>query len=218
MRATVLSRPGRRRGRLSVGLAVSALAAAASTVGLASSAGFAAGAADPQPHAELILNGGFDSYPWIWKCDGSVGSSSIPHDHYVTGYPTGDNNARCTQRVRVLPNSHYQLSATVRGSFAFVGVTGAGGENASTWSSRSDWNNLSVQVDTGPDTTELTVYFHGWYEQPAYDVRRVSFSGPGYPPPPCGEPGSPSPTPTGTDGPGSPSPTPTPTCQRTYIP
>ncbi|MFB8198978.1 hypothetical protein [Kitasatospora purpeofusca] len=216
MRATVLSRPGRRRGRLSVGLAVSALAAAASTVGLASSAGFAAGAADPQPHAELILNGGFDSYPWIWKCDGSVGSSSIPHDHYVTGYPTGDNNARCTQRVRVLPDSHYLLSATVRGSFAFVGVTGAGGENASTWSSRSDWNNLSVQVDTGPDTTELTVYFHGWYEQPTYDVRRVSFSGPGYPPPPCGEPGSPSPTPTGTDGPGSPSPTPT--CQRTYIP
>ncbi|MFD7414445.1 hypothetical protein ACFVZ3_18645 [Kitasatospora purpeofusca] len=216
MRATVRPRPGRRRGRLSVGLALTALAAAASTVGLASSTGFAAGAADPQPHAELILNGGFDSYPWIWKCDGDVRSSSIPHDHYVTGYPTADNNTRCTQRVRVLPNSRYLLYATVRGSFAFVGVTGAGGENASTWSSRSDWNNLSVQVDTGPDTTELTVYFHGWYEQPTYDVRRVSFSGPGYPPPPCGEPDSPSPTPTGTEGPGSPSPTPT--CQRTYIP
>ncbi|WP_435651693.1 hypothetical protein [Kitasatospora purpeofusca] len=195
---------------------MSALTAAAATVGLASGSGFAAGAADPQPHANLILNGGFDSYPWIWKCDGSVWSSSIPHNHYVTGHPTADNNARCTQRVRVLPNSTYLLYATVRGPFAFVGVTGAGGENASTWSSLSDWNNLSVQVDTGPDTTELTVYFHGWYEQPTYDVRRVSFSGPGYPPPPCGYPDGPSPTPTGTDGPGSPSPTPT--CQRTYIP
>ncbi|MFJ4093914.1 hypothetical protein ACIPYS_20240 [Kitasatospora sp. NPDC089913] len=200
MRALVQNRL-RRRGGLFVGLVVGALTAAAAAVGLASGAGFAAGAADPLPNVDLVLNGGFDSYPWIWKCDGDVRGSSIPHDHYVTGYPSADNNARCSQRVRVLPNSGYLLNATVRGPFAFVGATGAGGENASTWSSGSGWNNLSVQVRTGPDTTELTVYFHGWYEQAAYDVRRVSFSGPGYPPHPCGEPGGPSPT-----------------CWRTYIP
>lgn len=210
MRAIVHHRPGRGRGRggPSVGLAVAALVAAASGVG------FAAGAADPLPRVELVLNGAFDSYPWIWTCDGDVRRSSIPHDHYVSGYPTADSTARCSQRVRVLPDSSYLLSATVRGPFAFVGVTGAAGENASTWSGQGGWNDLSVRVGTGPGTTELTVYFHGWYEQASYDVRRVSFTGPGYEPRPCGDPSSPAPTVTG--GPGS--ATPSPTCSRTYIP
>ncbi|MFB7470156.1 carbohydrate binding domain-containing protein [Kitasatospora sp. NPDC056184] len=214
MRALPHSRParparGRRPGGLSVGLAVAGLVAtAASTVGLAASA------AEPLPYVNLVLNGNFDSYPWIWACDANVRSSSIPHNHYVTGLPTADNNARCSQRVRVLPNSTYTLYATVRGPFAFAGVSGAAGENASTWSSQGDWNNLSVNVTTGPDTTELTVYFHGWYEQAAFDVRSVSFIGPGYEPHPCGDQATPSPT--ATDGPAS--PTPSPTCRRTYIP
>ncbi|MER5352304.1 hypothetical protein ABT093_18490 [Kitasatospora sp. NPDC002551] len=211
MRAPIHPRPTRRRGRggPSAALAVAALtAAAASTVGMATSA------AEPLPYVNLILNGGFDSYPWIWSCEGNVWPSSIPHDHYVSGRPTAESNARCSQRVRVLPNSSYLLHATVRGPFAFVGVSGAGGENASTWSSQTSWNSLSVPVTTGPDTTELTVYFHGWYEQTAYDVRWVSFTGPGYQPHPCGE--SATPSPTATDGPAS--PTPSPSCQRTYIP
>ncbi|WP_380282782.1 hypothetical protein [Kitasatospora purpeofusca] len=211
MRAPAHPRPTRRRGPngLSVGLAVAALtAAAASTVGLAASA------AEPLPNVNLILNGAFDSYPWIWTCDSNVRSSSIPHDHYVSGRPTAESNARCSQRVRVLPNSSYLLYATVRGPFAFVGVSGPAGESASTWSSESSWNTLTTRVTTGPDTTELTVYFHGWYEQASYDVRWVSFTGPGYEPHPCGEPTSPSPT--ATDGPAS--PTPSATCWRTYIP
>ncbi|MFE6866680.1 hypothetical protein ACFVFS_08995 [Kitasatospora sp. NPDC057692] len=205
------SRParGRRPGGLPVGLTVAALSAAAvSTAGLAASA-----TAEPLPRVNLIVNGNFDSYPWIWACDGHVGTSGIPHVHYMTGFPTADNTAGCSQRVRVLPNSAYTLSATVRGPFAFAGVSGAKGENASTWSSESDWNNLSVNVTTGPDTTELTVYFHGWYEQAAFDVRSVSFIGPGYEPSPCGETSAPSPTASGPQ-----SPTPSPSCQRTYIP
>ncbi|MFE7562731.1 carbohydrate binding domain-containing protein [Kitasatospora sp. NPDC057500] len=210
MRAPAPPRPARRnrRGRLPVGLTVAALTAAASAVGLAGSS------ANPLPRVDLILNGAFDSYPWIWSCESNVSASSIPHDHYVTGHPTADSNARCSQRVRVQPNSTYTLSTTVRGPYAFVGVSGAAGENASTWSGRSSWNDLSVQVTTGPDTTQLTVYFHGWYEQAAYDVRRVSFIGPGYQPSPCGEPDSPSPTATGSSA----TPSPTPTCWRTYIP
>ncbi len=210
MRASTHPRPARRRGRdgLTVGLAVAALTAAASTVGLAATA------ADPLPRVELIVNGAFDSYPWIWTCEANVRSSSIPHDHYVSGRPTADSTARCAQRVHVRPNSAYTLSATVRGPFAFVGVTGATGENASTWSGLDSWNDLSVRLTTGPDTTELTVYFHGWYEQAPYDVRRVSFVGPGFEPRPCGDQETPSPT--ATDGPASPSPTST--CGRTYIP
>ncbi|MFF8770729.1 hypothetical protein [Kitasatospora sp. NPDC015120] len=132
--------------------------------------------------------------------------------HPRPGRPTAGSNARCSQRVRVQPSSSYTLSATVRGPFAFAGVSGAAGENASTWSGQSEWNDLSVQVTTGPDTSELTVYFHGWYGQAAYDVRRVSLVGPGLEPSPCGEPASP----TATGGPSSPAPSPT--CRRTYIP
>ncbi|GAA1401777.1 hypothetical protein GCM10009639_44540 [Kitasatospora putterlickiae] len=210
MRAPARSRPARRsrRDRPPVGLAVAALTAAASTVGLATTS------ADPLPSVDLIVNGAFDSFPWIWTCDSNVLPSHIPHDHYVTGFPTAESNARCSQRVRVRPNSTYTLNATVRGPYAFVGVTGEAGENASAWSGRSSWNSLSLQVTTGPDTTRLTVHFHGWYEQPAYDMGRISFIGPGYQPSPCGEPDSPSPTATG----GSATPSPSPTCQRTYIP
>ncbi|MFJ9693943.1 hypothetical protein [Kitasatospora sp. NPDC101183] len=204
MRAPAPPRPTRRRLRrdgLTVGLAAAGLALAATTTGLA------AAAPDPVPFADLVLNGGFDSYPWIWACDANVSPSSIPHDHYVTGHPGEDGTAGCRQTVKVLPNSTYTLDATVRGPFAFTGVTGAGGENASTWSSGTTWHNQSVQVTTGPRTTELTVYFHGWYEQAAYDVHRVSFIGPGFEPSPCGE------TATATA-----SPSPSPSCQRTYIP
>ncbi|MEV6978999.1 hypothetical protein [Kitasatospora sp. NPDC093806] len=210
MRAPAPPRPARRRAGLSVGLAVAALTAAASTVGLAA----ATTSADPLPRVELIVNGAFDSYPWIWRCE-NVRSSGVPHVHYMTGVPTADSTAGCAQRVRVRPNSRYTLTASVRGPFAFVGVSGSGGENASTWSSGQDWNDLSVQVTTGPDTELLTVYFHGWYEQSPYDVRRMSFVGPGFEPNPCTEPDSPTPTPTAT-APTSPSPSST--CYRTYIP
>ncbi|MER7708119.1 hypothetical protein ABTX81_35175 [Kitasatospora sp. NPDC097605] len=210
MRAPARPRPVHRsrRSRLPVGLAVAALTAAASTVGLAATA------ANPLPRVDLIVNGAFDSFPWVWNCEPNVWPSSIPHDHYVHGLPTADSNAKCSQRVRVEPNSSYTLYATVRGSFAFVGVTGTAGESAYTWSSQSGWNSLSLQVTTGPDTTDLTVYFHGWYEQAFYDVGRVSFIGPGYEPSPCGEPSTRPPSPTGGNG----TPSPTPSCRRTYIP
>ncbi|KQV14522.1 MULTISPECIES: hypothetical protein [unclassified Kitasatospora] len=99
------------------------------------------------------------------------------------------------------------LAASVRGPYVFAGVSGTGTESVATWSNQGDWNDLTVQVTTGADTTELTVYFHGWYEQAPYSVRWVSLSGPGVPPSPCGEPGPP---------PASPSPTPS--CSRTYGP
>ena len=105
----------------------------------------------------------------------------------------------------------------MRGPYVFVGTrtgTGTGTGNAATWSDTSDWNDLSVQVVTGADTTELTVYFHGWYGQGPDDVRWMSFTGPGVAPSPCGEPGTASQT--ASAGPVSPSPAPS--CSRTYRP
>ncbi|MGW4895252.1 carbohydrate binding domain-containing protein [Kitasatospora sp. NPDC004240] len=205
MRAPTRStRPTRRRGRrgLPLGLAAAVLALTGSTLGLAATSATAA-----LPDVELIVNGGFNSYPWIWNCEPNTSRSHIPHEHYMSGRPTADSYAGCTQKVRVLPNSTYTLSASVRGPYAFVGVTGTGAESVATWSNQTDWNGLTLKVTTGPDTTQLTVYFHGWYEQGPYDVRWMSFNGPGVPPSPCGEPSS-----------GSAPPSATPSCMRTYIP
>ncbi|MFE2726145.1 carbohydrate binding domain-containing protein [Kitasatospora sp. NPDC059327] len=212
MRApTPQPRPARRPRRhgglgLPVGLAT-ALAFAAATVGLASSAA-------ALPDVELIVNGRFDSYPWIWGCESTTSRSTVPHEHYMTGRPTAESYAGCTQRVRVQPNSSYTLSASVRGPYVFVGVTGTVTGTAATWSHTSDWNDLSVRITTGPATTDLTVYVHGWYGQDPYSVRTVSFTGPGIPPSPCG--GSDTAVPTTTGG--STLPGPTPSCSRTYIP
>ncbi|MFJ9948214.1 carbohydrate binding domain-containing protein [Kitasatospora sp. NPDC091207] len=209
MRApTHQARPARRHGRigLSAGLAA-ALAFVGITAGLAASA-------SALPDVELIVNGRFDSYPWIWDCDSNTSRSTVPHEHYLTGRPTAESYAGCTQKVRVQPNSSYTLSASVRGPYAFVGATGTLTGTTATWSNTSDWNTLSAQITTGPGATYLTVFFHGWYEQAAYSVRTVSLTGPGIPPSPCGEPDTDAPTTTG----GPTLPVPTPSCSRTYIP
>ncbi|MEE1822189.1 hypothetical protein PUR61_08270 [Streptomyces sp. BE20] len=199
--------PTRRTGRVGLFLGLAAaLALGGSTLAPAASA------ASPLPNVELIVNGRFDSYPWIWDCEANASRSTVPHQHHITGRPTATSYAGCTQKVRVQPDSRYTLNASVRGSYAFVGASGAGGESAATWSNESEWNTLTVEVATGPDTTELTVYFHGWYEQAPFSVRGVSFVGPGIPPSPCGEPDPQ----TASPGPGSPSPSPS--CSRTYIP
>ncbi|MEW1909079.1 hypothetical protein AB0442_11530 [Kitasatospora sp. NPDC085895] len=112
------------------------------------------------------------------------------------------------------PNSDYTLTASVRGPYVFVGASGTGTETVATWSDQSDWNGLSVRVTTGADTTELTVSVHGWYGQGPYDVRWMSFTGPGVAPDPCGGSGTVPQTPSG--GPASPSPSPG--CMRTYLP
>ncbi|RKE23075.1 carbohydrate binding domain-containing protein [Streptomyces sp. TLI_171] len=199
------TRPTRHRTReaLPLGLAAGTLAlAAAATLALSGTA-----AAD-LPNVQLLVNGGFDSVPWIWDCS-HASRSSVPHEHWTEGTPTADDYAGCTQQVQVQPNSTYTLSAEVRGPYAFVGArgTGTGSGEVATWSSQSDWNTLSTTVTTGPGTTSLTVYFHGWYEQAPYRIRSISFYGPGVPPGPCGSAGA------TTAG----SPSPTASCTRTPI-
>ncbi|MFJ5230979.1 hypothetical protein ACIQBJ_13920 [Kitasatospora sp. NPDC088391] len=199
---------------LALGLGALALAATA-TLGLGGSA-----AAGPQ-NVELLVNGVFDSVPWIWDCQ-HAWPANVPHEHWMEGRPTDEDTAGCTQRAAVLPNSTYTLRATVRGPFAFVGVrgTGTGTGEVATWSSGADWNDLSTTVTTGPDTTSVTVYFHGWYGQDPYRVRWISLVGPGVPPNPCGPATGTATGPAGgtaTAGGGSPTPTPSSSCVRTPI-
>jgi chitinase len=82
--------------------------------------------------------------------------------------------------VTVRPDQQYTLTAQVRGAYVFLGATGTGTTDVQTWSrSASDWTALGTTFRTGPDTTRVTLYTHGWYGTGAYHVDDVSLAGPG---------------------------------------
>jgi hypothetical protein len=89
------------------------------------------------------------------------------------------DNSRCAQTVAVRPNSTYTLSAWVRGGYAYLGVTGTGTTDVSTWTpDAAAWKQLSTTFTTGSSTSSVTIYTHGWYGQPAYYADDVSVHGP----------------------------------------
>ncbi|WP_030760337.1 MULTISPECIES: carbohydrate binding domain-containing protein [unclassified Streptomyces] len=183
------------------GLGVAALVGA----GLAVTGSVTAGAAT----AESVANSGFENGLSDWTCSGGAGTTVTSPVHSggsaLKATPTGLDHARCAQTVSVRPNSAYTLSAYVQGSYVYLGATGTGLTGApSTWTPNSpSYGRLSVDFTTGPTTTSVTVYLHGWYGQPAYYADDVSLAGPGGT--------DPSPTPTPTPTPTTPTPTPTPT-------
>ncbi len=93
--------------------------------------------------------------------------------------PAGQDNARCSQTVAVRPNSTYRLTGWVQGGYAYLGVTGTGTTDVSTWTpDSSTWKQLSTSFSTGANTTSVTVYTHGWYGQQPYYVDDLSVLGP----------------------------------------
>jgi chitinase len=79
----------------------------------------------------------------------------------------------------VKPNSTYTLSAWVQGGYTYLGATGTGTTDVSTWTPDSAaWKQLSTMFSTGASTTSVTVYLHGWYGQTAYLADDVSVHGP----------------------------------------
>ncbi len=132
----------------------------------------------------VARNGGFESGLANWSCSGGSGTS-VSSPVYagagaLKGTPAGSDNARCSQTVTVKPNSTYTLSTQVQGSYVYLGATGTGTQDVSTWTpgSGSGWQKLSTTFTTGPGTTQVTVYTHGWYGQPAYVVDEFSVFGP----------------------------------------
>ncbi|MFV2120159.1 chitinase [Streptomyces sp. Act-28] len=131
----------------------------------------------------VARNAGFESGLADWTC--SAGSGTTVASPVRTGSaalratPAGQDNARCSQTVRVRPDSAYRLSAWVRGGYAYLGATGTGTTDVSTWSpGSSGWQQLTTGFTTGPGTTSVTVHTHGWYGQAAYHVDDVSVFGP----------------------------------------
>ncbi|MFE9019943.1 chitinase [Streptomyces sp. NPDC007808] len=128
-------------------------------------------------------NAGFESGLSNWTCSANSGTTVSSPVHGGTAAlratPAGQDNARCSQAVAVRPNSTYTLSAWVQGGYTYLGVTGTGTTDVSTWTPDSAaWKQLSTNFTTGPATTSVTVYTHGWYGQAAYHADDVSVFGP----------------------------------------
>ncbi|MZF88738.1 glycoside hydrolase family 18 protein [Streptomyces sp. SID5643] len=164
--------PHKRSLRFWSGAVTAALALTLTTVGQANAA-----------DVNNARNAGFEAGLSDWTC--SAGSGSTVSSPVRTGTaalratPAGQDNARCSQTVRVKPDSTYSLGAWVRGGYAYLGVTGTGTTDVSTWTPDSaSWKQLSTSFTTGASTTSVTVYTHGWYGQAAYYADDVSVFGP----------------------------------------
>ncbi|MEU5766220.1 chitinase [Streptomyces asoensis] len=128
-------------------------------------------------------NAGFESGLTGWSCSAGSGTTVSSPVHggaaALKATPAGQDNARCAQTVAVKPNSTYSLSAWVQGGYTYLGVTGTGTTDVSTWTPDSaSWKQLSTTFTTGASTTSVTVYTHGWYGQAAYYADDVSVYGP----------------------------------------
>ncbi|MFG2604376.1 chitinase [Streptomyces sp. NPDC048514] len=167
--------PRSRRRRLATWSAATALAL--SVAGLA--------AASPAFAADVnnARNAGFESGLANWTCSAGSGATVSSPVHggssALKATPAGQDNAKCTQTVAVKPNSTYTLGAWVQGGYAYLGVTGTGTTDVSTWTPDSaSWKQLSTTFTTGASTTSVTLYTHGWYGQAAYYADDVSVYGP----------------------------------------
>ncbi|MBL1117291.1 glycoside hydrolase family 18 protein [Streptomyces sp. 110] len=142
--------------------------------------------------ANLAQNPGFESGLSGWTCSAGSGTTVASPVHSgsaaLKATPAGSDNARCAQTVAVKPNSSYTLTSWVQGSYVYLGASGTGTTDVSTWTpSATGWQQLSTGFTTGASTTSVTIYTHGWYGQPAYYADDISLSGPG------GDPGDPVP-------------------------
>nr|WP_107902319.1 glycoside hydrolase family 18 protein [Streptomyces chartreusis] len=132
--------------------------------------------------ADLARNGGFESGLDGWTCTAgtTVNSPVRSGASALQATPVGSDNARCAQTVTVKPDSQYTLSGYVRGAYVYLGASGTGTTDVSAWTqSAPSWQQLSTTFRTGPSTTRVTIYTHGWYGTGAYQADDISLVGPG---------------------------------------
>lgn len=144
--------------------------------------------------ADLAKNGGFESGLDNWTCTAgtTVNSPVRSGSSALQATPAGSDYAQCSQAVTVQPNSQYTLAGYVRGSYVYLGASGTGTTDVSTWTqSAPAWQQLTTSFRTGPSTTRVTIYTHGWYGTGAYNVDDISLIGPAV------DPGQPPAAPTG---------------------
>lgn len=131
----------------------------------------------------VAKNAGFESGLANWSCSATSGATVSSPVHggvsALKATPAGQDNAKCSQTVTVKPNSTYTLSAWVQGGYTYLGASGTGTTDVSTWTpDSSGWKQLSTSFTTGAGTISVTVYTHGWYGQAPYYADDVSVFGP----------------------------------------
>ncbi|WP_037648159.1 chitinase [Streptomyces flavidovirens] len=131
----------------------------------------------------VAKNAGFESGLSNWACSAGSGATVSSPAHggaaALKATPGGQDNARCSQTVTVKPGATYTLSAWVQGGYAYLGASGTGTTDVSTWTpDSSGWKQLTTSFKAGAATTSVTVYTHGWYGQSAYYADDVSVFGP----------------------------------------
>ncbi|MGI5339753.1 chitinase [Streptomyces sp. CA-181903] len=151
----------------------------------------------PKADPNLVKNAGFENGLSPWTCSADSGTTGTPAHSGTAALkatPSGLDNARCAQTVAVKPGSAYTLSAWVQGSYVYLGASGTGTTDVSTWTpgTGTDWKELTTSFTTGPNTTSVTVYTHGWYGQSPYLADDITLTGPGGSDP--GDPGDPVPS------------------------
>src|SRR2546430_10082294 len=115
-----------------------------------------------------IANAGFETGNLSgWTCDASdsVGTGHAHSGTYALSGAAGGDTAQCAQTLTLVPNTAYTLTASVQGSYVFLGVSG--GVSAQTWTSTTGYQTLSGSFTTG-SATSATVFGHGWDGQGAY--------------------------------------------------
>ncbi|MFJ4714445.1 chitinase [Streptomyces sp. NPDC088785] len=158
--------------------------AAALAVTSAAALGVTALAAPAQAaDVNVAKNAGFESDLSNWTCTAGSGATVSSPVHggakALKATPAGQDTAQCAQTVAVKPNSTYTLSSWVQGSYVYLGASGTGTTDVSTWTpGASSWQQLTTSFKTGANTTSVTVYTHGWYGQGAYYVDDVNVFGP----------------------------------------
>ncbi|MET9364915.1 glycoside hydrolase family 18 protein [Streptomyces sp. NPDC006632] len=129
-------------------------------------------------------NAGFESGLGSWTCSAGSGATVSSPVHGGTAAlkatPSGSDTAQCSQTVAVKPNSTYTLSAWVQGSYVYLGASGTGTTDTSTWTpgTGSGYGQLTTTFKTGASTTSVQIYTHGWYGQAAYYADDISVFGP----------------------------------------
>jgi chitinase len=161
--------------RLVAGFA--AVVAACASVALLPAASSAAG-------TNLVSNSGFESGTTSgWSCGSSASIVTSPvhsGSYALSNTPQGSDDAQCTQTISVQPNSAYTLSGWVDGSYIYLGDTGTGTTDTSTWTpGGSGYTQLTTNFTTGASTSTVSIFVHGWYGQPTYYLDDVTLTGPG---------------------------------------
>jgi chitinase len=129
-----------------------------------------------------VVNGGFESgslAPWTCSPLGSVTTSPVHSGSYaLQGAANSSDYAQCSQSITVSPNTKYTLTAWVDGSYVYLGDTGTGTNDTSTWTAGTNgsYQQLTTSFTTGANTTSVTIWLHGWYGQGTYYADDITTS------------------------------------------